>query len=95
MRLREQHVTTARMNEQPNNPLHGLTLEVIVTELVEQRVALGTAVRGLSDRERRLLYLRFFEDRTQAEIGQDLGVSQMQVSRLLSRLLGQLREEMA
>ena len=65
------------------------------TELVEARLALGTAVRRLSERERRLLYLRYFEDRTQAEIGRALGVSQMQVSRLLTRLLGQLREEIA
>lgn len=35
-----------------------------------------------------------FEDRTQEEIGQDLGVTQMQVSRLLSRILGTLREEL-
>jgi RNA polymerase sigma-B factor len=65
------------------------------TELVDARVALGTAVARLSERDRRLLYLRYFEERTQAEIGAVLGVSQMQVSRLLSRLLAQLREELA
>jgi RNA polymerase sigma-B factor len=69
--------------------------EVGETELVDARVALGTAVRRLPERERRLLYLRYFEERTQAEIGSVLGVSQMQVSRLLSGLLGRLREEIA
>ncbi|MDP3891032.1 sigma factor-like helix-turn-helix DNA-binding protein, partial [Nocardioides sp.] len=37
--------------------------------------------------------LRFFDDLTQEEIGKDLGVTQMQVSRLLSRILATLRDE--
>ena len=60
----------------------------------EARVTLAPVVRRLSERDRRILYLRFFEDRTQEEIGQDLGVTQMQVSRLLSRILGTLRKEL-
>ena len=44
-----------------------------------------------ADRDRRILYLRFCEDRTQAEIGDEIGVTQMQVSRLLTRILSQLR----
>jgi RNA polymerase sigma-B factor len=63
--------------------------------LSEARMALAPVVRELPERDRRILYLRFFEDRTQEEIGRDLGVSQMQVSRLLTRLLGQLREQLA
>jgi len=60
----------------------------------DARVALAPVVRRLSERDRRILHLRFFEDRTQAEIGEDLGVTQMQVSRLLSRILGTLREDL-
>jgi RNA polymerase sigma-B factor len=48
-------------------------------------------VRQLSTRDRRIIYLRFFEDRSQKEIGQQLGVTQMQVSRLLERILRDLR----
>jgi RNA polymerase sigma-B factor len=44
----------------------------------------------LSDREREVLRLRFAEDLTQAEIGERIGVSQMQVSRLLRRALNKL-----
>lgn len=64
------------------------------TDASEARVTLAPVVRRLSERDRRILYLRFFEDRTQEEIGQDLGVTQMQVSRLLSRILGSLREDL-
>jgi RNA polymerase sigma-B factor len=60
----------------------------------EARVMLAPVVRELSARDRRILYLRFFEDRTQSEIGEDLGVTQMQVSRLLSRILGDMRHEL-
>ena len=61
-------------------------------ETAEARVTLVAVLRGLTPRERRILELRFFGDHTQAEIGADLGVTQMQVSRLLNRILGRLRE---
>jgi RNA polymerase sigma-B factor len=57
----------------------------------EARLVLEPALRGLSDRERRLLHLRFVEERTQAQIGQELGVTQMQVSRLLAGVVKKLR----
>lgn len=52
---------------------------------------LGSACRALKPRDRRILYLRFYKQWTQAEIAADLGVTQMQVSRLLSRILSDLR----
>jgi RNA polymerase sigma-B factor len=45
----------------------------------------------LDESERELIWLRFFEQRSQSDIAQELGISQMQVSRLLSRLLLKLR----
>jgi len=55
---------------------------------------LTPALRRLPERARRILYLRFYEDRTQQEIGDDIGVTQMQVSRLLSATLTSLRAEL-
>jgi RNA polymerase sigma-B factor len=60
-------------------------------ELVETRDLVGRSVRSLTPRERRVLYLRFVEDRTQSEIGADIGVSQMQVSRILRDALKRSR----
>lgn len=60
----------------------------------EARVTLAAVMRGLTPRERRILELRFFGNRTQAEIGADIGVTQMQVSRLLNRILARLRKRM-
>lgn len=57
----------------------------------EARIALGPAVATLTDRERHILMLRFFEGWTQEQIAQDIGVTQMQVSRLLAKILAKLR----
>jgi RNA polymerase sigma-B factor len=62
---------------------------------IEDHDALSRALTQLTDRERRILELRFVEEHTQAEIGAVLGVSQMQVSRLLSSILGRLRAELS
>lgn len=59
---------------------------------MEERVTVFAAARHLPAREREILYLRFGEDLTQSEIAQRIGVSQMQVSRLLRRSLARLRE---
>jgi len=61
---------------------------------VEARVMLVPVVRQLPERDRRILHLRFVEQRTQQEIADTIGVTQMQVSRLLTRILGSLRGEL-
>jgi RNA polymerase sigma-B factor len=61
---------------------------------VDARVTLWPLVRDLPPRERRILELRFYHGRTQAEIGEEIGVTQMQVSRLLSGLFDRLRGEL-
>ncbi len=58
------------------------------------RLALESMLARLPERERRILALRFFADKTQSEIGAEIGVTQMQVSRLLSRALRRLRDEL-
>jgi RNA polymerase sigma-B factor len=61
---------------------------------VDARVILTPAVKDLSVRDQRILYLRFFEGRNQREIGDEIGVTQMQVSRLLARILRDLRRSL-
>jgi RNA polymerase sigma-B factor len=61
-------------------------------ELIDEQATIFAAAKHLPARERRILYLRFGEDLTQSEIAEVVGVSQMQVSRLLRRSLNRLRE---
>lgn len=62
-------------------------------EAAEARVMLLDLVNELSSRDRLIIYLRFFEGRTQSEIGAEIGVSQMHVSRLLDRILTSMRNQ--
>ena len=58
----------------------------------EARLMLAPALRDLTERERLILRLRFVDDLTQEEIGEHIGVTQMQVSRLLKKVMAKLRE---
>ncbi|GHE87479.1 RNA polymerase sigma factor [Streptomyces longispororuber] len=61
-------------------------------EGVEYRESLKPLLAKLPPRERRIIMLRFFANMTQSQIGEEVGISQMHVSRLLTRTLAQLRE---
>lgn len=61
------------------------------TEAAEARVVLRPVLRRLRPRDRRILELRFIEGCTQQEVADDIGVTQMQVSRLLARIMRDLR----
>ncbi len=61
-------------------------------EHVETDLLIEDALTGLTEREQRLLELRFVHELTQSQIGEQLGISQMQVSRLLRSTLAKLRE---
>jgi RNA polymerase sigma-B factor len=61
-------------------------------DLIDARLSIAAAARRLSQHERRVLEMRYVGEMTQAEIGKELGVSQMQVSRLERQCLHKLRE---
>ena len=61
-------------------------------ENLEYRASLAPEMSKLPERDRTILYLRFFKGLTQSEIADRLGISQMHVSRLLNRTLSHLRE---
>jgi RNA polymerase sigma-B factor len=63
-------------------------------EIAELRVALGPAMARLDEREQQIISLRFYGNMTQSEIADRIGISQMHVSRLLTRALGKLRKQM-
>ena len=54
----------------------------------------GSVIEGLPEREQMIIRLRFFEEMTQTEIAQKVGISQMHVSRLLARTLSVLRDRL-
>jgi RNA polymerase sigma-B factor len=62
--------------------------------MVDDRDLVADLLGRLPDRERRILELRFFADRSQREIAEEIGTSQMHVSRLMRKALGNLRSSM-
>ncbi len=78
--------------EDDRSPVDSMGQEDEALLSVENREALRPLLAGLTDRERRILLLRFFAGMTQSQIAAEVGISQMHVSRLLARTLARLRE---
>jgi RNA polymerase sigma-B factor len=84
---------TTPTDEDGDGPLaERLGYEDTAMEGVEYRESLKPLLARLPARERRIIMLRFFGNMTQSQIGEEIGISQMHVSRLLTRTLAQLRE---
>lgn len=58
------------------------------------RLTLQEAIRGLNERERLIVYLRYYKDQTQSEVADRLGISQVQVSRLEKKILDEMKKIM-
>ncbi|MCT8138801.1 RNA polymerase sporulation sigma factor SigF [Anaerobacillus sp. CMMVII] len=58
------------------------------------KLALKEAIRHLNERERLIVYLRYYKDQTQSEVANRLGISQVQVSRLEKKILQQIKDQM-
>src|SRR3712207_359423 len=76
--------TVMDLQADDNSPIDGL----------EDKILLQEAIGGLKDQQQQILELRFNEGKTQTEIADHIGVSQMHVSRLLRRALDDLRREL-
>ena len=77
------------------DPLESLGSEEPQYEVSEDRAVLAPGFRVLDERERMILHLRFFKGLTQSQIAQQVGISQMHVSRLIRRSLEKIRDEIA
>lgn len=83
--------TGSRDSDEGITYLDALGMEDERYELIELDATVAAALKSLPARERAIIRLRFIEELSQAEIGHRIGISQMQVSRLLRRSLEQLR----
>lgn len=66
----------------------------VAAENIMNRILVGQAMEKLDEMEQRLIRLRFFEDQTQTEVAKELGISQVQVSRLEKKILIRMRENL-
>jgi RNA polymerase sigma-B factor len=87
----EAEVVQALQSHAPTVPLEPEHAPVAPDDLADERALLQAGMSLLSARERRILELRYFEDRSQADIAREVGLSQAHVSRLIRRALERLR----
>ena len=85
-------VGTGGDGEDGLDPLESIGTEEHQYEVSEDRAVLAPGFKALDERERWILQLRFFEGLTQSQIAQQVGISQMHVSRLIRRSLEKIRE---
>ena len=62
-------------------------------ELID-KLLLRTAIESLPERDRKIIVLRYFRDMTQSEVAEKIGVSQVQVSRIESRIIKEFRQKL-
>ena len=62
---------------------------------LEERIAIAEAMEKLDSKEQKLISMRYFEDKTQTEIAQIMGISQVQVSRLEKKILQRMRQALS
>jgi RNA polymerase sigma-B factor len=80
-------------DEEDLDPLESIGSEEPRYEISEDWAAIEPGLRALDDREKAILHLRFFNGLTQSQIAQQIGISQMHVSRLIRRALQKIRDE--
>ena len=64
-------------------------------EILAEHVALGEAMEKLDEREKKILFLRYYEGKTQTEISEEVGISQAQVSRLEKNALSDIKRNIS
>jgi RNA polymerase sigma-B factor len=85
---------SAATDDEESSPLEAIGVEEFGFDTTEDRAALRPGLAALDERERRIVHLRFIGGLTQSQIAQEVGISQMHVSRLIRRALEKLRAEL-
>ena len=88
------HKTIYQKDGQEIQLLDKLAEQESKEENVLERILLKELLEKLGKEERQLIYLRYFAEQTQTEVGKSLGMSQVQVSRMEKRILGELRSQL-
>jgi RNA polymerase sigma-F factor len=63
--------------------------------LITNKIVLSKMINSLEKRDKEIILLRYYKDKTQSEVGKILGISQVQVSRIEKRILEKMKKELA
>lgn len=91
----EENVYSDDKNEKSLNILETLGTNKDEANSITNKIVINKLIQSLNPRERQIILLRYYKDRTQTDVAKILGISQVQVSRIERKILNYMKEELA
>ena len=91
----EEEVYSGHNDKNSLNILDTLSSNKDEASLITNKIALNKIINSLEKRDKEIILLRYYKDKTQSEVGKIMGISQVQVSRIEKRLLEKMKKELA
>ena len=91
----EENVYSSDKNGNELNILDTLKSNKDEANLITNKIELNKIINSLEKRDKEIILLRYYKDKTQSEVGKILGISQVQVSRIEKRILEKMKKELA
>ncbi len=91
----EENVYSSDKNGNELNILDTLKSNKDEANLITNKIVLNKIINSLEKRDKEIILLRYYKDKTQSEVGKILGISQVQVSRIEKRILEKMKKELA
>ena len=90
----EENVYSDSKNENSLNILDTLSSNKDEANLITNKIAINKMIENLEPRDKAVILLRYYKDKTQTDVAKILGISQVQVSRIEKKILGKMRKEL-
>lgn len=91
----EENIYSDNKQESSVNILETLSTNKDEANLITNKIAISKMIAGLVPRDREIILLRYFKDKTQTDVARILGISQVQVSRIEKKILQKMKKELA
>ena len=91
----EENVYSSDKDGNELNILDNLKSNKYEANIINNKIVLNKIINSLEKRDKEIILLRYYKDKTQSEVGKILGISQVQVSRIEKRILEKMKKELA
>lgn len=91
----EETIFSDHKDDNSINILETLSNHTDEANLITNKITINKMIEGLMPRDKQVILLRYFKDKTQTDVAKILGISQVQVSRIEKRILNQMKKELA
>lgn len=91
----EENIFSDNKDDNSINILETLSNNMDEANLITNKITINKIIDNLMPRDKQVILLRYFKDKTQTDVAKILGISQVQVSRIEKKILNQMKEELA